>query len=139
MPIYIMLWNCNEIFVDTAHVIKDNRCFNFTVPFVLASTPAWRYSTPTTINRVTRPASTTTRQPSITGPAVTQDPRGVPPTHQPNGICARFSSALCEHYCHDAPSRPNKFRCTCWRGFELAANQRNCDKTCKCTCVVCTA
>ena len=61
----------------------------------------------------------------------TSDSPDVEPTHIPGGICDKFSSALCEHYCHDAPDRPNKFRCTCRRGYELSANQSNCVESCK--------
>lgn len=64
-------------------------------------------------------AQTTTTQ----APDTSED---VEPVHKEGGICARFSSALCEHYCHDAPARDNKFRCSCRRGYELAPNLRNC-------------
>ncbi|XP_067952046.1 fibulin-1-like isoform X2 [Watersipora subatra] len=73
-------------------------------------------------NRSSSGVESTTQPPIITTTAAPD----VTPVHSPDGICIRFSSALCEHFCHDAPDRPNKFRCSCRGGFELAANQRNC-------------
>lgn len=94
-----------------------HKCSNEHIPINLLIF-AGDFATPVTTEATTTKATTT---PIPTTVAPYEEP-----VHEAGGICARFSSALCEHYCHDAPDRPNRFRCTCRRGYELAANQRNC-------------